>query len=163
MKPAWPLKTILLLFAVAATFYLIAFYTIEHFRTRSGPWEVTFSQDTSNNSILRIDQPALAITNVQIQFLNALPPTSFVEKTIRFGKPRPVPHPLPFGECLFMDTTVQPGTVVIQAFGHEVQLLPRVLTIDRRELPWKTNSLSTIITLEPLTNSIPSVSELPTF
>jgi hypothetical protein len=38
---------------------------------------------------------------------------------------------------VFQDTTFLPGTVVIQTFGHEIQLLPRVLTLDRAEHPWR--------------------------
>jgi hypothetical protein len=32
-----------------------------------------------------------------------------------------------------MDTTFQPGTLVITEFGHEIQLLPRALTLARQE------------------------------
>jgi hypothetical protein len=43
---------------------------------------------------------------------------------------------VPFGKCVFLDTTFLPGTVVLDLFGHEVQLLPRVLTIDHVEHAW---------------------------
>jgi hypothetical protein len=36
-----------------------------------------------------------------------------------------------------MDTTFLPGTIVFEMFGHEVQLIPRVLTIDKQEQPWR--------------------------
>ena len=36
-----------------------------------------------------------------------------------------------------MDTISLPGTVTFQMFGHEIELLPRVLTIDRQEYPWR--------------------------
>jgi len=45
-----------------------------------------------------------------------------------------------------MDTTFQPGTVVFTNFGHEIQLLPRVLTIDKVERPWQSG---TTIDLRP--------------
>jgi len=35
-----------------------------------------------------------------------------------------------------MDTTFLPGTVAFQLFGHEIELLPRVLIIDHEEHPW---------------------------
>jgi hypothetical protein len=38
-----------------------------------------------------------------------------------------------------MDTTFLPGTLVFELFGHEIQLLPRVLTIDKKEQPWRSN------------------------
>ncbi len=37
----------------------------------------------------------------------------------------------------FMDTTSLPGTVVLKLFGHEIQLMPRVLTVDKKERPWR--------------------------
>jgi hypothetical protein len=35
-----------------------------------------------------------------------------------------------------MDSTFLPGTLTFQFFGHEIELLPRVLIIDHREYPW---------------------------
>jgi hypothetical protein len=38
-----------------------------------------------------------------------------------------------------MDTTFLPGTVSFtNIFGHDIELLPRVLIIDRQEHSWKT-------------------------
>ncbi len=55
-----------------------------------------------------------------------------------FAQPRPVPYPVPFGTCVFMDTTFLPGTVSFtNIFGHDIELLPRVLIIDRQEHAWK--------------------------
>ena len=48
-----------------------------------------------------------------------------------------MPYEVPFGNCVFMDTTFLPGTITFQLFGHEIELLPRVLVIDRQEHPWR--------------------------
>jgi hypothetical protein len=40
-----------------------------------------------------------------------------------------------------MDATSLPGTVAFELFGHEIQLLPRVLTIDNQERPWRSNEI----------------------
>jgi hypothetical protein len=45
-----------------------------------------------------------------------------------------------------MDTTFLPGTVTLQVFNHEIELLPRVLVIDGQEHPWLSEST---ITLHP--------------
>ena len=37
-----------------------------------------------------------------------------------------------------------PGTATFELFGHEIQLLPRVLIIDRREYPWRPNATITL-------------------
>jgi hypothetical protein len=58
-----------------------------------------------------------------------------------FERPRPVPFDVPYGRCIFMDTTFLPGTIVFEMFGHEVQLIPRVLTIDKQEQPWRGNEV----------------------
>jgi hypothetical protein len=57
--------------------------------------------------------------------------------TLVFGQPKPVPYEVPLGSCIFMDTTFLPGTVTFQLFGHEIELLPRVLVIDRQEHTWR--------------------------
>ncbi|MBC8097216.1 MAG: hypothetical protein H7Y43_15535 [Akkermansiaceae bacterium] len=152
MKANGPFKILALLFVTVLAFYLIAYHTIEGRRNRNGPWIVAFTNDLSGAPALRIDHPALAITNVQLVFPDAMLPTNFTAKTILFQRPRPVPFPLPMGECIFMDTTFLPGSVVMRMSGHEVQLIPRVLTINGREQPWKSGE--TIALTAILTNAI---------
>ena len=118
-----------------------AFYTgIERQRVRKGPWRVAFTKDTSGAPAILINQPKLAITNLQITFPGETPPTANSVCALVFDQPRPVPYAVPFGKCIFMDTTFQPGTIVLNLFGHEIQLIPRVLTIDKEELPWRSNA-----------------------
>lgn len=121
--------------AIALVIYAVAYTGIEHLRYRKGPWLVSFSRD-ADMPALRIDQAALGITNVVIGFLGEPAPTHTVAAW-DFSRPREVPYDVPFGECVFMDTTFLPGTVVFEMFGHEIQLLPRALTIDKRETAWQ--------------------------
>lgn len=155
MKANGTLRNIALLFVGVLVIYVLAYHGIEHRRTRLGPWQVTFTNTVSGAPALVIQEPALGITNVQIVFSNAESGHSYSNATVVFDQPREVPYALPFGECIFMDTTFLPGTVVLQAYGHEVQLLPRVLTLDNKEHPWQsgethllsaTNNSSTITT-----------------
>ena len=67
---------------------------------------------------------------------NSLPATNS-PVTLVFNQPKPVPYEVPFGNCVFMDTTFLPGTITFQFFGHEIELLPRVLVIDRQEHSWR--------------------------
>ncbi len=131
-----PVKTLALLFLTALVFYFVAYAAIEHRRTRKGPWTVTFTNTPAGLLVTRVDQPALAISNVQLVFSDATFPVTSPQ-IVRFEKPKPVPFALPVGECVFLDTTFLPGTVVLHLAGHEVQLIPRVLTIDGREQPWR--------------------------
>jgi len=45
-----------------------------------------------------------------------------------------------FGRCVFMDNTFLPGTLTFQLFGHEIELLPRVMMIDHEERSWRSAS-----------------------
>jgi hypothetical protein len=47
---------------------------------------------------------------------------------------------VPFGKFVFHDLMYLPGTVTLELFGHEIELLPRVLIIDRKEYPWKSGA-----------------------
>src|SRR5690606_26083675 len=52
---------------------------------------------------------------------------------VRFDTPF---KPVPFGKVVFDDLMYLPGTVVLHCFGHEVQMLPRALFLNRRERAW---------------------------
>ena len=139
MKPERPFKPLLLVFTAALLVYCVAYLGIEHRRTRKGPWQVTFTTNQSGAATLIVSQPALAITNFKVVFPDSSSPTN-VPVDVRFNRALPVPYDLPFGQCIFQDTTFLPGTIVLNAFGHEIQLIPRTLTIDHRELAWESGA-----------------------
>ena len=149
MKSENPAKHFLIAFLVAVTIYVIAYGTIEHRRNRKGPWEVTFANSFSNMPAMLISQPSLGITNVQIVFFG-LPPLSNGPVRLRFDQPKPVPFDLPFGKCIFMDTTFLPGTITFDAFGHQIELLPRVLIVHGQEHGWNSDG---VIMLGPVTRT----------
>jgi len=136
MKPDKLGKSIAIVFVVTLISYLAVYNGIERRRVRNGPWQVTFTNDPAGTPALLIDQSRLGITNVQITFPGAPKPV-LASTNLSFAEPRPVPYDLPYGKCIFMDTTFLPGTLVLELFGHEVQLLPRVLMIDRKEVAWR--------------------------
>jgi hypothetical protein len=43
---------------------------------------------------------------------------------------------IPFGKVLYEDLRSMPGIVTFDFFGHEIELRPRLLVINRKELPW---------------------------
>ncbi|HZV34379.1 MAG TPA: hypothetical protein VFB72_07350 [Verrucomicrobiae bacterium] len=142
MRSSGPLRHFVLAFAIALVLYFISYSYIENRRTRHGPWEVTFTNE-ANVPELVINEPKLNITNLKIIFPGE-PPAS-TDATLVFAQPQPVPFSVPFGQCLFEDTTFQPGTIVFVLFkhdkspGHQIQLMPRVLTIDNQEHAWQSN------------------------
>jgi hypothetical protein len=141
MRLEGPARHFILAFLLALAGYIVFYQGIEHRRTRKGPWRVTFTIGSNEVPTIVIDQPRLAITNVQIRFTGATLLATNGPATLVFGQPRPVPYEVPFGQCVFMDTTFLPGTVTFQLFGHEVELLPRVLVVDRQEHPWRSGTI----------------------
>jgi hypothetical protein len=146
VKSENPLKHFALAFVIALVGYWIVYHAIEYRRNRKGPWSVTFTNAPAGAPAILVNQPALRLTNVQINFLEGAATTN-MSASLSFSQPREVPYDVPFGKCVFMDTTFLPGTVTFQLFGHEIELLPRVLIIDHSEYPWHSN---TNIALRPL-------------
>lgn len=142
MRSDGALKHFLLAFLLAGVSYALLYAGCEHRRTRKGPWRVTFAvtnspaTDSALVPVVIIDQPNLAISNVQLIFADEPAPSTNSLGTLVFTQPQPVPFPVPFGKCVFMDTMFLPGTLTFRLYGHEIELLPRVLIIDRQEHPW---------------------------
>ena len=158
MKRDGALKHFILAFLLAVICYAFFYSKIENRRSRKGPWEIAFTNDAAGNPSLVINQPRLAITNVQVTFTNQHVPASFAPTNLVFKQPHPVPYDVPFGRCMFMDTTFLPGTVALEVFNHEVELLPRVLVIDRQEHPWLSEST---ITLHPAPPKVSTPARVP--
>ena len=140
MKPERPAKHFILAFLLALVGYIVVYAAIEHRRIQNGPWRVIFTAGSRNVPAIVISEFRLGITNVQIRFAGETLPATNSPVTLSFGQPRPVPYDVPFGKCIFMDTTFLPGTVTLQLFGHEIELLPRVLVIDRQQHRWRSDT-----------------------
>lgn len=135
-------KRVLLVFVVALVGYIAIFSWIEHRRTVKGGWQVTFASE-NNAPVLIVNQPTLEIQNVRIVFPDKqLEPAT--DQTLEFSKPRAVPFDVPYGKCVFFDPLYLPGTVVFEMFGHRIQILPRVLTVDEVEHPWHSGETLTV-------------------
>ncbi|MEI2722694.1 MAG: hypothetical protein V9H26_03870 [Verrucomicrobiota bacterium] len=96
---------------------------------------MTFTE-VAGAPIIVVNQPALRLTNITVVFPDA-PTQTNLPRTVAFEHGRPAPFDLPFGKCIFADAIFLPGTATCEIFGHEIQLLPRTLTIDGAERPWR--------------------------
>ena len=134
MNPKSIWKQIALLGVVVIVGYFVVFNWVERRRFVKGPWKLTFSQ-TNGSPMLLINQTTLGISNVTLVF-SGVPVTTNTSETVAFGQGRAVPFDLPFGKCVFLDPLFLPGTAVCEVFGHQIQVMPRVLTIDGVERPW---------------------------
>jgi len=127
-------RHILLAFAFALALYFVSFGIIEHLRTYKGGWQVNFRTDSSGHPSLTVSQPKLRIANVRFNFPNHPMAETNLQNTLVFDQPI---TNVPFGKVIYLDTTFLPGAIVFELFNHQIQLLPRVLILDRREVPWQ--------------------------
>jgi hypothetical protein len=139
------LKHFVLAFVLAVAGYFLVYQLIEGRRTEQGPWQVAFTQMESQPPHFVINQPNLAITNVQISFPDATrSPTNHLNLSMVFDRPQPVPFEVPFGKCVLMDLRFLPGTLTFEMFGHRIELLPRALLINGQEHPWEKDMTLTL-------------------
>ncbi len=132
MKSGLTAKTVALLFAAVLGIYLVLFFWIERSRTTKGPWEADFQTSTNGDVVLVVSQPHLKIINARIvvhgeSVTNALGRVTFDR----------VKLPVPFGSVIFEDLTFLPGVVTFDLLGHEVELMPRALVVNKKLVPWQ--------------------------
>jgi hypothetical protein len=120
-------------FTIAIVLYIASFGWIQHRRVFKGPWEITFATDAAGQPSLLISEPMLKISQT-IAFPGRKIAPANLARVERFEE---AVTNLPFGEMIFQDPTFLPGTVTMRQFGHEIELLPRVLIIDKKEIPWR--------------------------
>jgi hypothetical protein len=126
-------------FALALLLYGISFSCDQHIRQRKGPWQVTFGTNNVGSAQIEISQANLGIhTTIQIAGEMATNVGS-----VSFDRPEKT---TPFGRVKFEDLTYLPGSVAFDFFGHEVELLPRTLYLNKREHPWRRDE---VIELKP--------------
>jgi hypothetical protein len=138
-------------FAVTLGAY-IGFYACDsRLRTRHGPWVVDFQITTNHEPLLVINEEKLGIRNVRI--LLAGEKATNAPATVRFESPAHLD--VPYGRVRFHDLTYLPGTITLDLFGHEVEMLPRTLFLNTREQEWRNDAL---FVLSP-TNKIPGLKD----
>lgn len=132
--PFW--KHALLVFLACVVFYVAGFNAMQWWRGRRGPWEVTFRVEPQGTPVIEITQPRLGVSNVTVRFAGTNQSALPQPVSIRFDEPTKGER-VPFGRVKFLDTTFLPGTVTFDLFGHELELLPRTLIVDKQEHPWR--------------------------
>ena len=131
-------KHVVFAFIIALFLYLSGFGLIEHFRQVKGPWRVTFKSDGDGHPSVVASQQKLNLASVTFVFPDVRIEQANLSRMIIFDSPI---TNIPFGKVLFLDTTFLPGTVTMDLFGHEIELLPRVLVLNRKEIPWKSGTV----------------------
>lgn len=130
-------KHLIFAFVLALVLYLGVFGLIQYYRNVKGPWHVTFQTDAEGRPSVSASQQQLNISNVSFVFPEVhIALTNFSSRVV-FDSPI---TNIPFGKVLFLDTTFLPGTVTLELFGNEIELLPRVLVLNKKEIAWKSGA-----------------------
>lgn len=128
-------RHLLIAFALAVVAYVGVFSCDQRLRERKGPWQVEFLAAPEGHPMIRVSQHWLGITNVQIEFLEEQ--ATNAPTALTFDRPLQTP---PFGTIKFEDLTYLPGSVAFDFFGHEVELLPRTLYLNKKERGWQSGA-----------------------
>lgn len=132
MKSGFSAKHIVLLFVVVLAAYVALFYYIENRRQSHGPWDVEFQNAPAGTPALLVSQPYLKLRDIKL-VLHGETLTN-APGTIRFDR---VKQAIPFGRVIFEDLTFLPGVVTFDLLGHEVELLPRALVVNKKLVDWQ--------------------------
>jgi hypothetical protein len=132
VKSSFPIKAVFVTGVAVFVLYFAAFYGIEGCRHMKGPWEVTFNTN-STEPLIVIKQARMGL-NSTIRFPDErVETTNVLPQTVKFDRPK---KPVPFGKVIYEDLMQLPGVVTFDLFGHEIELLPRTLIVNKREIPW---------------------------
>src|SRR5437867_2630465 len=131
-------RSIAVWFVVVVVLYFVVFYGLESWRHRKGAWEVDFVSDAKGHPSIVVYQPRLNISSVELLFPGEKAPETNLSQRVSFDLPF---RKVLFGRVLYEDLTVLPGVVTFDLFGHEIELLPRTLIVNKKEVPWKSESV----------------------
>ena len=123
-------KHLLIGFLIALGVYAIFFTGDQWLRVRKGAWAVSFQTNALGEAEILIGQPKLGIADVRVTFSGERATNA---GAALFDAPK---KSIPFGVIKFEDLTYLPGSVAFDFFGHEVELLPRTLYLNKQEHGW---------------------------
>lgn len=138
-------------FVAALVIYVTMFACDSRMRTKKGPWRVDFQVTSNREPLLVINQPGLNIENVRIHIVGEV--ATNTQNGVTFEHPARLGTP--YGRVRFHDLTYLPGTITLDVYGHEIELLPRALFINTQEIGWQNGALHV---LTP-TNKIPGLKD----
>lgn len=123
--------------------YITVYGGCQAMRRRGGPWAVTFAE-TNGIPVLEIRHHRILGTEpVRLLFPGEKPLRTDLPITAVFSQP--ITNAMPFGPVIFVDTTILPGTVTLNAFGHAVEMVPRTLFVNFEEQPWQAGLSLTVL------------------
>jgi hypothetical protein len=126
---------------LAVVLYTGGFWLDQHLRTRRGPWEVAFGHTAEGSPMMEIQQKHLGVRDVRIIFLDEK--TNAEPAHVRFDTPGSA---APWGRVKYEDLTYLPGVITLEVLGHEIEMLPRALYVNRHAVAWSSGTNITLRT-----------------
>ncbi len=128
-------KRLFVIFIATLFGYVTIYGGCQMVRRRGGPWNLTYAIASNGVPELRIEHPKLlGPLPVVLSFPGEQPGRTDLPITAVFSVP--ITNAMPFGPVIFVDNTVLPGTVTVNCFGHVVEMVPRTLFVDFKEVAW---------------------------
>ena len=131
MNSGFPIKPVALLFVCVCALYFGVFHGLEFLRHRKGAWVIDFQTASDGSPALKVSQTALGLSNFTL-VLRGEPMTNQPGQ-VWFDRVR---RPVPFGRVIYEDLTFLPGVITFDLYGHEIELLPRMLVANKQQIPW---------------------------
>ena len=130
-------KTFVGLFFATLFIYITGYGGCMAYRHRGGPWAVTQDKQSDGTPLMKVEHHrVLASGPVTLTFPGETAPSRFTNAPYQRVFSMPNTNIFPYGPILFLDTTILPGSVAFDVFGHIVEILPRTMILDGREIPW---------------------------
>jgi hypothetical protein len=121
-------------------------------RRKGGPWVITQDKLPDGTPIVQIEHHRILSNGpVTLRFPGEVAPARFTNHPLQRIYSQPNTNILPYGPVVFLDTTFLPGNVTLDVFGHLVEMVPRTLYLDGKDVGWVAG---TNIVLSP-TNKLP--------
>jgi hypothetical protein len=142
-------KSVVLTFVLAVVFYLLAYNWMMKRQTGKGPWQVGFTTTSDGTPQISMNHSLLGITNVMVQFPGESLGPSNTTGSVSFAKPR---LRTPFGRVAYDDLMFQPGVVVLDCFGHLIEMAPRTLGLNGQAVGWSNGVTHTLVATNKLSS-----------
>ena len=137
-SPAVTWKSVALTFVGAVIFYALAWSWMNKWHSGKGPWVVNFSTNSAGVPQLVIAQPSLGFSNITVRFEDEMLAATNGTGFVSFDGPKKT---TPFGRVIYDDLMSQPGSVVVDCFGHVVEMIPRALFLNSISNEWRNDSV----------------------
>lgn len=130
-------KGFVALFFATLFLYITVYGGCMAYRRRGGPWAVTQDKLPDGTPVMKIEHHVILSGGpVTLTFPGESAPTRFTNAPYQRIFSQPNTNIFPYGPVEFLDTTFLPGSVAMDVFGHVVEIVPRTLYLDGRELGW---------------------------